>query len=109
MEKHLLGKFSEIPPGRSRSFVADNKKIFVINVDGVPKGYVNRCPHMGGTLHGAGPIIRCQWHGLMFEAATGVGKAGDGQKLEMVNVVLEGDDLFYVPAEKPKSPWADDF
>ncbi|MEK9152113.1 MAG: Rieske (2Fe-2S) protein [Patescibacteria group bacterium] len=112
MEKHLLGKFSEIEPGRARHFVAAGKKIFVINVEGAPKGYINYCPHMGGTLQASGKIIRCNWHGATFDAETGQAKtlpAAESQKLQSVKVVLEGDDLFYLPEEKKKSPWADDF
>lgn len=111
MKKIFLGKFADVPPGRSKTFLAEGKKIFVMNLDGQIKSYVNFCPHMGGMLFGNGRKIKCHWHGAEFDAGSGEALTlpATGQKLERAAVMLEGDDLYYLPGEPERSPWADDF
>ena len=109
--KRFLGKLTDVPPGRAKTFLADGKKIFIMNLEGKLKAYVNFCPHMGGSLRADGRNIKCNWHGSLFDPETGAAKtapASEGTALEAVEIVLEGDDIYYIPTVK-KSPWADDF
>ncbi|MBU6414688.1 Rieske (2Fe-2S) protein [Patescibacteria group bacterium] len=69
-------------PGSFKVFPATGGKDgIVINVAGEYHAYVNYCPHKGGPLlpedcAGAGKegekcLLKCQWHGSHFDAATG--------------------------------------
>ena len=113
MIKHLLGKTEEIKVGFSRTYRAHGNNIFVINLDGQFLGYINYCPHMGGSLRFTGSKIQCNWHGATFNPVTGVAltmPALDTTGLEKVELMVEGDDLFYLSSDQPtKSAWADDF
>lgn len=110
MSRILLGKAADVPPGRSKTFVAHGKKVLVSNVKGTFIAYENLCPHMGGAMRYDGERIVCSWHGAQFAPATGIstGNITEGSKLTPLEVVVEGEDLYYVPAQV-KSPWADDF
>lgn len=110
MPKILLGKVSEVPPGRGKTFVAGTKLVIVVNIAGVLKSYENYCPHMGGAVRYDGEkILTCGWHGAQFEAATGENIFGaEGQRLKAVAVVIEGEELYWMKEEE-RSPWADDF
>jgi nitrite reductase/ring-hydroxylating ferredoxin subunit len=111
MPKTLLGKASDVPVGKSKTFINAGKKILVCNVGGVIKAYENLCPHMGGAMRYDGKKIVCSWHGACFEAATGVGKENiaEGSKLTTFTVTAEAGSLYLETEGIPKSPWADDF
>jgi cytochrome b6-f complex iron-sulfur subunit len=112
MQKVFLGKAGEVPPGRGKTFLSGGKRIFVVNLSGQFKAYVNYCPHQGGVLRYDGRQVQCTWHGAQFDAATGMatkGPAAEGSVLEHIDLTLEGDDLYWHPKEKPRSLWADDF
>lgn len=110
MPKILLGKMSEVPPGRGKTFVVQGKVVIVANVKGELKAYENKCPHMGGSVRYDGEKkLVCSWHGAQFQAATGENIVGaDGQRLKTLNVIAEGDDLYWM-REEERSPWADNF
>lgn len=111
MAKVFLGKIADVPPGRSKTFVSQGKKILVANVAGDIKAYENFCPHMGGALRYDGKRLVCGWHGAQFDPATGEGKANivEGSKLTTLVVTVEGDALYLETDSIPKSPWASDF
>lgn len=111
MPKILLGKASDVPPGRSKTFISSGKKILVCNVGGTIKAYENLCPHMGGAMRYDGRKIVCSWHGACFEAMTGEGKKNiaEGSMLKAFTVTAEGDSLYLESESVPRSPWADDF
>ncbi len=111
MPKILLGKTTEVPVGKSKTFVKSGKKILVANVAGVFKAYENFCPHMGGSMRYDGKKIVCSWHGACFEAATGAGKENiaEGSALTPFSVSVEGDSLYLDEESLPASPWANDF
>jgi nitrite reductase/ring-hydroxylating ferredoxin subunit len=112
MAKHFVVKATAITPGHSRTFFIAGKKIFIANVDGVMKGYVNFCPHMGGSLHYDGRQFKCNWHGATFDPQSGEPKTlpalGTGT-LQPLIIEVDGDDIYYVEEEVKKSAWADDF
>ncbi len=111
MTRILLGNIADVPPpGRSRTFVANGKKILVANVGGELKAYENICPHMGGAMRYGGDTITCSWHGAQFDPKTGDGVANidEGAKLKTMTVIIENGALYWeVPQER--SLWADDF
>lgn len=112
MAKLFICKAAEIMAGHSRSYVVAGKKLFIANVGGSLKAYVNFCPHMGGSLYYNGKNIKCNWHGALFDAVTGEAKTApalEGASLEAIELMVEGEDLFYDDEKKEKSLWADDF
>ena len=108
-QKILLGKVSEIPPGRAKSFRAAGRDLIVVNTGDGLRGYVNFCMHMGGKLRCIGEHFECDWHGARYVCTSGEGvsetAAPEGSALEKIELVVEGDELFYIHTPK-KSPWA---
>jgi nitrite reductase/ring-hydroxylating ferredoxin subunit len=109
-QKILLGDPAEILPGRSKSYRAAGKDIIVVNVGDGLRGYVNFCTHMGGKVRCIGERFECDWHGSQFDCRTGavvdgVGGAPLGSDLEKIEMVVEGDKLYWMYTPK-KSPWA---
>lgn len=111
MPKVRLGKLSEVPPGRSKTYPYMGKKVLVCNVAGAVIAYENFCPHMGGAMRYDGKKIQCAWHGGCFNAASGDAISGiaEGSKLTPYTVTVEGEDIFLETDSIPKSPWANDF
>ncbi len=90
MQRHVIARLGEFPPGSRRIVEVDGRSIGVLNVDGRFFALRNRCPHqgaplclgpIGGTNTATKPyelvfcqddeIIKCPWHGWEFEIATG--------------------------------------
>ena len=78
-----LGPLDSIPDGGARNFVLEMRAGrfhgFVVRRGEAVFGYVDRCPHMGLPLAQAlddyvsadGSLIECDWHGALFEIASG--------------------------------------
>jgi len=78
-----LGPIDLIADGGSRNFVIELRAGrfhgFVVRRGAKVYGYVDRCPHMGMPLaHGLddylspdGHLIECDWHGALFDIASG--------------------------------------
>lgn len=90
MERCILGRVSEFPPGTRRIVTVGGRSIGVFNIAGRFYALRNRCPHQGaplcvgkvkGTTLAGRPyeyvygrdqeILQCPWHGWEFEIATG--------------------------------------
>lgn len=79
-----LGPLDLIADGSARNFVLELRAGrfhgFVVRRGGGVVGYVDRCPHMGlplaqkldDYLSGDGSLISCDWHGALFDIASGV-------------------------------------
>ncbi len=108
-ERHILGKVSDIPAGRAKSFRAAGRDLIVVNTGEGLRGYVNFCQHMGGKLRCAGEHLECDWHGARYACTTGEAipdtAAPEGANLEKIELLVEGDDLIYIHTPK-KSMWA---
>lgn len=112
MDRILLGRADEVPPGASKTFVKHGKKIIVANIGDKMVAYENFCPHMGGALRSGGgeKKFTCSWHGSQFDIASGNGLSEDmfGTTLKTMDVRAEDGQLWWTPVEE-RSPWADDF
>lgn len=104
-----LAKLSELPPGKWKHVRAEGKDLILVHTGDGIRGYINFCTHMGGKLRCVGEKFQCDWHGGEFDCKTGEALEGSsapiGSKLENLDMIIEGDELFwnYVPK---KSPWA---
>lgn len=90
MERHVVCKVSELPPGGRKIIQVGEKSIGVFNVNGGFHALRNLCPHQfaplcEGKITGYcepspvgefrwsrhGEILRCPWHGWEFDIKTG--------------------------------------
>lgn len=90
MARHVVARTSEIAPGQCKIVKADGREIGVFNISNAFYALINRCPHeqaalcrgnivsrpesdMPGEyrLEGRGEMLRCPWHGWLFEIKTG--------------------------------------
>jgi len=91
MQRHIVCRLSELPPGHRKLIQVGRKSIGIFNVDGRFYALLNHCPHQHaplclGPLTGTtgsgqsgrlewvreGEIIRCPWHGWEFDVTTGM-------------------------------------
>lgn len=104
-----LGKVSDVPPGRAKSYRAMGRDLIIVNTGDGLRGYVNFCMHMGGKLRCVGEHFECDWHGARYVCTTGTAvpdtAAPEGAELEKIEIAVEGDDLIWLYTPK-KSPWA---
>ncbi len=90
MERHVVAKVAELPPGSRRLVTIRGREVVVFNVEGEYFALLDRCPHQGGSLSRGkltglveasapgevrysrrGEIIRCPWHGWEYDLRTG--------------------------------------
>jgi nitrite reductase/ring-hydroxylating ferredoxin subunit len=90
MERHVVAKVGELPPGSRRLVTIRGRDVVVFNVGGEYFALLDRCPHQGGSLSRGkltglveasapgevrysrrGEIIRCPWHGWEYDLRTG--------------------------------------
>ena len=90
MERHVVAKVAELPPGSRRLVTVRGREVVVFNVGGEYFALLDRCPHQGGSLSRGkltglveasapgevrytrrGEIIRCPWHGWEYDLRTG--------------------------------------
>lgn len=119
MERIKIGRVSEVPSGRSKSYRAMGKDLIVVNTGrALPeggmtpelRGYVDFCTHMGGKLRCIGERFECDWHGAQFDCKTGesvpeAGGAPENAPLEKIDLEIDGEDIIWLYEQK-KSPWA---
>ncbi len=99
MSKVIIGKTSDIPPGKMHKVSVDGKDVLVANLDGNYYVVDDTCTHAGASLAEGqldGTTVTCGWHGAKFDCKSGKlekfpAKIND---LKSYNVVLESDDVF---------------
>ena len=99
MGKILVGKATEISPGKLHKASVDGKEILVVNLDGNYYAIDDTCTHSGASLSEGeieGSIVTCGWHGAKFDCKTGKldkfpAKIND---LKSYSVVVEADEVF---------------
>ena len=99
MGKILVGKTSEITPGKLHKATVDDKEILVVNLDGNYFAMDDTCTHAGASLSEGqieGSIVTCGWHGAKFDCKTGKldkfpAKIND---LKSYRVVVDADEVF---------------
>lgn len=94
-------------PGSFKMFPATGgKEGIVINVAGEYRAYVNYCPHKGGPLlpedcaragaSGEICLLKCQWHGSHFDAATGKVLTPPAEMpLRKLELIVEHGKIYY--------------
>lgn len=95
-----LFDLTDIPEGGVLSKVVAGFPVLALMVDGVPRVFVNACPHQflpldhhgDNILSADGRHLLCTNHSAVFRAFDGEGTAGEGLdcRLSQVPVVLVG-------------------
>ena len=99
MGKIIVGKTSEITPGKVQKITADGKDILVANIDGNYFAMDDTCTHAGASLSEGkldGSILTCDWHGAKFDCKTGKLHAFPAKikDLNSYKLVVESDNVF---------------
>ncbi|MEW6587902.1 MAG: non-heme iron oxygenase ferredoxin subunit [Thermoproteota archaeon] len=99
MGKIIVGKASEITPGKMQKVSVDGRDIVVANVNGNYYACDDTCTHAGaslaeGTLEG--DIITCGWHGAKFNCTSGKLEKFPAKikDLKSYRTVVEADNVF---------------
>ena len=99
MGKILVGKTSEMPPGKLNKVSVNGKEVLVVNLDGNYFAMDDTCTHSGASLSEGqldGSTVTCGWHGAKFDCKTGKlekfpAKIND---LKSYKAIVESDDIF---------------
>ena len=99
MGKIIVGKVSEIPPGKMIKITMDGKEVLVANIDGDFCAVDDSCTHSGaslseGTLNGC--VVTCGWHAAEFDCKTGklIKFPAKIRDLTSYKVNVDSDDVF---------------
>lgn len=99
MGKILVGKTSEMPPGKLNKVSVNGKEVLVVNLDGNYFAMDDTCTHSGASLSEGqldGSTVTCPWHGSTWDCKTGKlekfpAKIND---LKSYKVLVESDNIF---------------
>ena len=99
MGKILVGKTSEMPPGKLNKVSVDGKEVLVVNLDGNYFAMDDTCTHSGASLSEGqldGSTVTCPWHGSTWDCKTGKlekfpTKIND---LKSYKLIVESEDIF---------------
>ncbi len=99
MGKIIVGKTSDIPPGKMLKVSVDGRDVLVANIDGEYCATDDSCTHSGSSLSEGkldGCVITCGWHAAEFDCKTGklVKFPAKIRDLTSYNVVVESDSVF---------------
>lgn len=99
MGKIIVGKTTDIPPGKMQKVSADGKEILVVNVNGNYYAINDTCTHSGASLSEGTceeSTITCGWHGAKFDCKTGklVSFPAKIKNLDSYKVVIESENVF---------------
>jgi nitrite reductase/ring-hydroxylating ferredoxin subunit len=79
-----LGPLSELRRQMPLLVEVDGEPFRILDIDGALVAHATTCPHWLGPLGEAMPvngILRCPWHGYLFDLRTGQSADGRGYKL----------------------------
>lgn len=99
MEKIIVGKTSDILPGKMIKVSVDGRDVLVANIDGKYCATDDSCTHSGSSLSEGkldGCVITCGWHAAEFDCKTGklVKFPAKIRDLTSYNVIVESDSVF---------------
>jgi nitrite reductase/ring-hydroxylating ferredoxin subunit len=99
MGKIIVGKVSDIPPGKMIKISVDGKDVMVANIDGDFCAMDDSCTHSGSSLSEGsleGCTVTCGWHKAEFDCKTGklVKFPAKINNLASYDVTVESDNVF---------------
>ena len=92
----LCGMSEVPPPGQVGEAEVGGVSICLANVNGELSALDNICPHRQGPLGQGwleGESVVCPWHSWMFHAKTGEAEYPDGERVDVIPLRIEGDDV----------------
>ncbi len=124
MAKYVVALASEVEPGRCKIVSAAGREIGIYNINGAFYALVSRCPHEGAALCRGqifsrpdsdmpgkyrllqrGEMVRCPWHGWLFEIKTGQSWCDAGTRARAIPVNVEtGEELARGPFQAETVP-----
>jgi nitrite reductase/ring-hydroxylating ferredoxin subunit len=99
MGKIIVGKTTDIPPGKMIKVSIDGRDILVANIDNNFCATDDTCTHSGSSLSEGkldGCVITCGWHAAQFDCKTGklVKFPAKIRDLAAYNVTVESENVF---------------
>lgn len=99
MGKIIVGKTSEITPGKMQKVSIDGRDILVANINGSYYACDDTCTHAGASLADGvleGSTVTCGWHGAKFDCTSGKLEKFPAKirDLKSYRTVVEADNVF---------------
>jgi nitrite reductase/ring-hydroxylating ferredoxin subunit len=99
MGKIIVGKTSDISPGKMIKVSIDGRDILVANIDGKYFATDDSCTHSGSSLSEGkldGCVITCGWHAAEFDCKNGkfLKFPMKLRDLTSYSIVVESDSVF---------------
>ena len=104
--RHLCAT-NEVTPGAMKAVDVDGLSVLVVNVNGDFCAVANHCgetplPLQFSTLSDG--ELRCSWHGCRYDVRTGHRLDGGSERLAVLPVVVENDEVRVAVGVEPAAP-----
>lgn len=99
MGKIIVGKTSDITPGKMTKITADGREILVANINGSYFACDDTCTHAGASLSEGAleeGTVTCGWHGAKFNCVSGKLEKFPAKirDLKSYRTIIESDNVF---------------
>jgi nitrite reductase (NADH) small subunit len=91
-----VAEITDLNPGETKTVVAGDRELALVNVEGKFYAIDNICPHRGGPMGEGvveGHLCICPWHGWRFDVRDGTSPVVKTAKVDTFEVVVEGNDI----------------
>ena len=91
-----VAEIDEIPSGKSKLVMVDDKPIAIFNINGKIFAWDNRCPHRGASLSDGNisdSVIQCEFHLWEFDVNKACSIANSSIKIKTYPIEIKNGDI----------------
>ena len=92
-----IAKVNEIPSGKSKLVMVDDKPVAIFNINGKIFAWDNRCPHRGASLSDgniSASVIQCRYHLWKFDVNNACSISNPSIKVQTYKIEINNGDIF---------------
>ena len=94
-----IAEINQIPPGRSKLVMVNDKPVALFNINGKIFAWDNRCPHRGASLSDGNisdSVIQCKYHLWQFDVEKACSIVNPSIKINVYEIEIKNGDIFII-------------
>ena len=94
-----IAEINQIPPGRSKLVMVNDKPVALFNINGKIFAWDNRCPHRGASLSDGNisdSVFQCKYHLWQFDVKKACSIVNPSIKINVYEIEIKNGDIFII-------------